>query len=69
MSRALTCALLRIGSVQLAAKRQGADGLVQVARFALSAIAQVEAQDDGATEYLARLASPVPQRLREDCAR
>lgn len=58
---------LRFGSVQLAAKRQGVDGVSQVARFALDAIAQMERHDDGATSYLSRLPAPVSKRLKEQC--
>jgi len=58
---------LRFGSLQLAAKRQGFDGLVQVARFALSAIARLEEHDDGSTAYLGRIRQPISPWVQEKC--
>jgi len=58
---------LRFGSLQLASKRQGADGLAAVVRFALAAIARLEAHDDGAAAYLAQLLVPVKPLIREEC--
>jgi len=62
-------AFLRFGTMQLAAKRLGADGLVEVARFALEAIARLEAHDDAATSYLGRLPFSLQpsQPIREQC--
>ncbi|KNC87442.1 hypothetical protein SARC_00425 [Sphaeroforma arctica JP610] len=43
---------LRFGTFQLAARRQGAESLVKLAKFALSIIADVEATDDRSIVYL-----------------
>lgn len=45
---------VRYGSLQLAAKRQGPAGLVQLARNVLATIADLEASDDRATRYFDR---------------
>jgi uncharacterized protein YdiU (UPF0061 family) len=46
--------MLRFGSVQLAAKRSGVEGVVRIARVALSAIAELESRDDPAFALFAR---------------
>jgi uncharacterized protein YdiU (UPF0061 family) len=43
---------LRFGSLQLAAKRQGKSGLVEVARYALQTIAAMERRDDDSSTYV-----------------
>lgn len=58
---------LRFGSFQLAAKRQGSRGLVELARYALTVLAEMEAVDDvSATPYLAR-AQAVPAAVKGRC--
>ena len=42
---------LRFGSVQLAAKRQGVEGLIEIGRYALEVIAAMEARDDDSAKY------------------
>eukprot|EP00927_Polykrikos_kofoidii_P034824 TRINITY_DN29458_c0_g1_i1.p1 TRINITY_DN29458_c0_g1~~TRINITY_DN29458_c0_g1_i1.p1 ORF type:complete len:813 (+),score=130.49 TRINITY_DN29458_c0_g1_i1:182-2440(+) len=63
--------LLRFGSLQLAAKRQGVEGLTGVVRFALAAMARTETRGDAAGKaYLDRLRAAgrePPPAIRERC--
>eukprot|EP01043_Picozoa_sp_COSAG02_P007508 COSAG02_NODE_225_length_28184_cov_16.570981_9_plen_737_part_00 len=45
---------LRFGSFELAAKRQGVAGVLELARFALRKLASVETEDDASVAYLHR---------------
>ena len=45
---------IRFGSIQLAAQRQGARGVAELARFVLRVLADIEAHDDPSTAWLLR---------------
>ena len=63
---------IRFGSFQLAAKRQGVSGVVELARLALGTIAEMESRDDDSVAYLRRArlhggAEGVASDVREQC--
>ena len=61
---------IRFGSIQLAAQRQGARGVAELARFVLRVLADIEAHDDPSTAWLLRsdaAAASVSAATRADC--